>query len=160
MLERCWFERSALDKLYAEADRRFFVETGGALLGWRNERDAVVARVLGPGPRAKHGLSHFEPDGKWQVAKGRAIYAASGRTIAYLGDWHTHPRGHPHPSRQDCKTACEIASDQDFRAPEPLYAIAGRPLRAFFRRSGWRLIVYVFQAGALRPVEIVTLQAR
>ena len=82
VLERCWFERSALDALRAEARRPSFLETGGALLGWRNDTEAAVARVLEPGPRARHGLSHFEPDGEWQVSRGREIYAASGRTIA------------------------------------------------------------------------------
>ena len=155
MLQRCWFARSALDGLYAEARRRPFVETGGALLGWRNESDGVVARVLGPGPGAIHGLSHFEPDFEWQVDRGREIYAESARTIAYLGDWHTHPRGHPRPSRQDGKAARQIAEDADFRAPEPLYAIAGRPLRALVRRATWRLVIYVFERGDFRTLDVV-----
>jgi integrative and conjugative element protein (TIGR02256 family) len=124
-------------------------ETGGALLGWSEHDDVVVARVLGPGPAAKHGLRSFAPDGDWQVREGARIYAESGRTIAYLGDWHTHPRGSPTPSGQDRATAKLIADDTDFRAPSPLYAIAGHPWTEAIRRRPWRLVVYRLIEGRL-----------
>ena len=122
------------------------------MLGWRESNKYVVAKVLGPGPKAKHGLSSFEPDAPWQAEEGRRIYYASNRTIAYVGEWHTHPRGSTTPSALDISTMREIAEDNGFRAPLPLSVIAA-PHRLFGRRSGWHISVYVWNGSTLSPVE-------
>lgn len=131
-----------MSDLLAEARRWPLRETGGALLGWRDGEDTVVARVLGPGPSARHRRRSFEPDTEWQNAEGRRIYADSARTIAFLGDWHTHPLGIPRPSRQDEQTAQILAEDARFRTPIPLYAIAGRSWRGLGRGDSWRLAMF------------------
>lgn len=154
MLKRCWIDRKVIDELHAEARRWVLRETGGALLGWHDETDVVVQMVLGPGPRAKHGFSHFEPDAQWQGNRGREIYTESGRTIAYVGDWHTHARGLPIPSRQDKRTMATIADDNDFRAPNPLSAILGRPLLSAVRRRPHELLVYVWNGKRLTPIDV------
>lgn len=142
----CWFERDALKTLLAEARRWPLRETGGALLGWREGDDSVVARVLGPGPKARHGRRFFEPDSEWQNEQGRRIYRQSGRTVAFLGDWHTHPLGAPRPSGQDKRTARILAEDADFRTPVPLYAIAGRRgRRGLALGHRWRLAMFEWQ---------------
>lgn len=125
MQPRCWIEPRALADLWSEARSFRFRETGGALLGWRSDNDAVIAQILGPGPKAQHGLRHFEPDGAWQVRMGQRIYEESGRTVAYLGDWHTHPLSPPAPSNTDELAAQLISEDPGFRAPSPLYAVIG-----------------------------------
>ncbi|HYQ79107.1 MAG TPA: Mov34/MPN/PAD-1 family protein [Solirubrobacterales bacterium] len=157
MRPRCWINESALAEMWAEARRWRLRETGGALLGWRDGRDAVIARVLGPGPNAKHGFFSFEPDYEWQVGQGRRIYRESSRCVAYIGDWHTHPFASPRPSWTDRKAAKQIAEDPDFRAREPLSLIVGR---------GWRsgndhrtvaldsLVVYVWRNGDLEPLDL------
>jgi integrative and conjugative element protein (TIGR02256 family) len=152
----CWIRKSAFGELLNEARRWPMRETGGALLGHREGELAVVEWVLGPGPVASHGLSHFEPDGPWQQEHGERIYEASGRQVAYLGDWHTHPRGAPTPSRQDRKTARMIANDRGFRAPRPLYAIAGRKWRRWAHRP-WRLQMLEWNEGALVEMQLVVL---
>jgi integrative and conjugative element protein (TIGR02256 family) len=150
---RCWFDRKALSSLIAEANRHPIRETGGALLGWQDRSDTVVAAVIGPGPKAKHGLWSFEPDGAWQTAEGARIYAESNRTIAYVGDWHTHPRGAPRPSRTDEATMRSIAKDSAFRRPEPLSLIAGRGWIPRSRR--WRIVVYQQLDGSLKPTPLI-----
>jgi len=152
---RCWIHRDALDDLHTEARRRLVRETGGALLGWSDKSEVVVRRILGPGPRATHGLSHFEPDADWQGERGREIYFASGRTIAYVGDWHTHPRGAPTPSLQDNKVMATIAGDPDFRAPHPVSAIVGRSWLAAIRRRPRELVVYIWDGRDLLPIDVV-----
>lgn len=104
-----------------------------------------------PGPSAKHRLSSFEPDTVWQNKQGQRIHRQSGRRIRYLGDWHTHPRGVPRPSRQDRRTARLIAEDPDFQTPQPLYGLAGHrhPLAM---RSPWILFVLVVIHGDLEPL--------
>jgi integrative and conjugative element protein (TIGR02256 family) len=144
---RCWFDHRALSELLRETRRWPLRETGGALLGWRDGDETVVARVLGPGPRARHGRRSFEPDAEWQNAQGQRIYAQSGRTIAFLGDWHTHPLGPPRPSRQDERTARTLAEDEDFRTPIPLYAIAGRSLRRLAHGNGWHVAMYEWRGA-------------
>jgi integrative and conjugative element protein (TIGR02256 family) len=129
-------------------------ETGGALLGWREGKRTVVQRVLGPGPKAKHGFRSFEPDASWQNEQGRRIYAESQRTVAYIGDWHTHPFGAPNPSRQDASTARLIAEDPGFRAPVPLYAILGKPLRQVAARPKWQIAIYEWRDDSFVPVRL------
>lgn len=155
MSGRCWFDRQALTELLAEASRWQLRETGGALLGWRDGDETVVARVLGPGPNARHGRRYFEPDTEWQNAQGRRIYGESGRTIAFLGDWHTHPLGAPRPSRQDERTARMLAEDEHFRTPLPLYAIAGRSLLGLSHGNRWRLALFEWRGrDGLRAVTL------
>lgn len=162
MPSRCWFDRRAHDELIAEARRWRLRETGGALLGWREGDQTVVARVLGPGPEAKHRRTSFEPDATWQYAQGRKIYEESGRTVAFLGDWHTHPFGAPRPSRQDQRTAVMLATDSRFRTPIPLYAILGRSSGLRCSDRSCELVVYEVRAGELVPVdvELVDLETR
>lgn len=157
---RCWFDCGALETLFNEARRWPLRETGGALLGWRDGDDTVVARVLGPGPDAKHGWSSFEPDAAWQNRQGASIYADSERTIAYLGDWHTHPRGATAPSSQDRRTAEMLATDAAFRTPIPLYAIAGRP-KWPRPHASWRLAVFEWHSHELAttPMEVCDIGA-
>jgi integrative and conjugative element protein (TIGR02256 family) len=156
MPEICWIEPGALGELRAEAKRWPLRETGGALLGWQEGSESVVAAVLGPGPKASHGLSHFEPDARWQQREGERIYHESRRTIGYIGDWHSHPHGGPYPSSQDRRTARVIAEDPDFRTPEPLYAIASKHWYEL-RCPDWRLRIMRLKEGRLRETELRVL---
>jgi integrative and conjugative element protein (TIGR02256 family) len=155
MPDICWCADYALTDVFAEARRWRVRETGGALLGWRGPEGPFVTRVLGPGPKAHHGWSSFEPDGEWQNAEGAHIYRATDRQVTYLGDWHTHPRGGHKPSSQDRKTARMIAGDEAFRAPTPLYAIAHRSRRL---RGDWRLTVYEVREEKLIQLAIRVVQ--
>lgn len=152
----CWIQLGALESLLSEARSWPLRETGGALLGRRDGELAVIEDVLGPGPNANHGFSHFEPDAKWQLEQGKRVYAASGRTVAYVGDWHTHPHGRPEPSRQDRKTAKMIATTQSFRAPRPLYAIASKRWHQL-RRPSWRLRMMEWYGDGLQEMELIVL---
>ena len=162
-LPRCWVNETAWADLWGEARRWRIRETGGALLGWRDGRDAVVAQVLGPGPNAKHGFFSFEPDFEWQVEQGRRIYHQSNRCVTYIGDWHTHPFAPPRPSWTDEKAASQISEDPDFRAPEALSLIVGRIWRA--RRDSDpidSLMIYSWRDDRFEPLEIIrcTLDSR
>ena len=150
---RCWIRCIALEEMLREARRWRLRETGGALLGWHEDGRYVIDRILGPGPDAKHRFASFEPDAKWQGREGARIYCESGRTVAYLGDWHTHPRSSPYPSGQDRMTARQIAEDPDFRMSRPLYAILGRTLRA----PRWRLRMFVGIDGRLEEIDTDSL---
>lgn len=157
MSDICWCADYALADLFREARRSRLRETGGALFGWRGPEGPFVTWVLGPGPKAHHGWSSFEPDGEWQNAEGARIYRATDRRVAYLGDWHTHPRGGHRPSSQDLKTARMIADDEAFRAPTPLYAIAHR---SRWLHGDWRLTIYEVRGEKLVQLAVRVVQTQ
>lgn len=111
--------------LAAEAIKRYPVETGGILLGRRSERSVLITEVVGPGPRARHERTWFEPDQEWQEVAVADAWLRSGGSVEYLGDWHSHPAGRLKPSRLDLTAAQTIASSHEARAQRPLMLIVG-----------------------------------
>lgn len=107
-----------------EASNRLPRETGGILLGhWADGRQAVVTHVIGPGPLARHGYSTFEPDYQFQEAEIVRICASVDGGCDYLGDWHSHPRGSPHPSARDIRVLRTIAGYAAARCKHPVMCI-------------------------------------
>lgn len=136
-----WIADGALAAVREEAARHAEEETGGMLLGYRSG-DAVVVAVVGPGPAARRTASTFMPDAGWQQDRLAEIYAASGRTTGYLGDWHTHPGGRPVLSPQDRRTLRRTAGHRPAREPRPLSAVlapaADSELVFWEHRGRWR----------------------
>lgn len=126
------------------------LESGGVLLGWRDQADVelVVVGVLGPGPGATHRRTRFSPDTDWQRKEVAAAYAASGRTVSYLGDWHSHPGGGDTPSRRDERTARRIARSRAARVPRPMMLILPG------RDDLWRPVPYRFIDRRLQQMEL------
>jgi integrative and conjugative element protein (TIGR02256 family) len=142
---------SVLREMKAEAQDRFPAESGGVLLGYRypSRREPLrVVRLIGPGPKARHRPHRFEPDGAWQDAEIARAYEESGRTLDYLGDWHSHPRAGGRPSGLDRSTAREIAECEEARAPHPLFVILhGGP-------EGWSPAPYRYRRRRLGLVRL------
>lgn len=100
------------------------LETGGILVGRYNcRRDtAIITMVAGPPAdstskrtrfyRGVHGLQSTLDD-HW--SKGEY----------YLGEWHYHPDGSPHPSDTDQRQMRDIAGDSHAQCPEPILIIVG-----------------------------------
>ncbi|MGH2833130.1 MAG: Mov34/MPN/PAD-1 family protein, partial [Solirubrobacteraceae bacterium] len=105
----------------AEAQRHAPNETGGVLLGYRDASSHVirVSELVAAGTRARREPHRFEPDGAWQRKRIAERYASSRRTLAYLGDWHSHPLG-GQPSSLDRSTARRIAQAPAARCPHPI----------------------------------------
>ena len=122
-----------------EADNRFPLETGGVLLGrWVETQGAIVTQMIGPGPRAKHSRTSFEPDYEFQEAEIAKAHASLGLGYEYLGDWHSHPRGPLSPSGRDVRVLHKIASHPAARCETPIMCIiSGGPDWA---ASAWRLV--------------------
>jgi integrative and conjugative element protein (TIGR02256 family) len=136
--------------MVAEARRTEPLESGGVLLGWHDHEDleVVVASVLGPGPGATHRRARFSPDSEWQREQIAKAYEASGRTVSYLGDWHSHPGGGDAPSRRDERTTRRIARSRSARARRPVMLIL--PGNA----NTWRPSAYRFVGRHLRRMGI------
>lgn len=121
-----WLTDRAADDITSEAAARSPLETGGVLVGWRLRGGAeiVVARAIGPGPHASHGRYRFDPDGAWTDRQVERVYAASGRMITYVGDWHSHPNGSPSLCNTDLTTLKAISRRPEARCPRPVMIIA------------------------------------
>ena len=114
---------SALSTIALEAGMYPGLETGGMLLGYWRGHHVVITAATGPGPEAQRGTAWFRPDQQWQTEVLSRTYAASGRTITYLGDWHTHPGGGGSPSRTDRRTMRAVKREAAARQPRPLMGI-------------------------------------
>jgi len=137
-----------------EAKRVFPLETGGVLLGYSSDStdEVVVRTVVGPGPLARHDASGFLPDQRYHEAEVARLYAESGRTWTYLGDWHTHPNSTAGLSLTDRRTLGRVSRANAARVTFPIMAIlAGSPCvfgdeavrtDAVAARSGWQLAVW------------------
>jgi integrative and conjugative element protein (TIGR02256 family) len=127
------------------ASAKYPLETGGVLIGYTGGPggdEVVVAAITGPGPRARHAATAFEPDHEYQTGEIARIYRASGGVNTYLGDWHTHPAAAPDLSRRDKKTLTRIASHREARLDRPVMAILGES-------SQWTLKVWRLFPGSL-----------
>ena len=121
-----WLPRADYRGMTTEADRAAPDETGGVLLGYVTGDAIVVTSVVGPGPQARHAAEAFVPDYEYQEREIARLYEAAGRTLRYLGDWHTHPGAAAYMSRRDRATIGRIARHADARAAAPAMVILGR----------------------------------
>jgi integrative and conjugative element protein (TIGR02256 family) len=150
-----WLDARARALIERETCTRARVETGGALFGYEAEDDLVIACAYGPGPRARHRRTSFEPDARTTGALIRAVHQASDGRYRYLGSWHSHPNGRARPSAQDLATTEAVADQLDVALPRPLVVIAasqqtGSQVRVDETRA-WR---WSDRWGWLLPCEI------
>jgi integrative and conjugative element protein (TIGR02256 family) len=127
---RVWVPQSVLMVVMQEAELHHPNESGGVLVGYRDDdsNQYVVTGASGPGPKAKHARFTFEPDAQFQEDFVRATYLASDRRYVYLGDWHSHPRGSTTLSSRDKRTLRGISAAVTARLRNPLMGIlAGGP---------------------------------
>jgi integrative and conjugative element protein (TIGR02256 family) len=137
----------------AEAERFAPLETGGILLGYPDtrERRLWVAELVGAGPHSRRESDRFQPDGRWQKQQIAERYAASGRALHYLGDWHSHPRGDG-PSGLDRETARLIADTPKAYCSHPVFLIAT------WNRSRWELRAYRLARRRFRRIGVDELK--
>jgi integrative and conjugative element protein (TIGR02256 family) len=88
------------------------VETGGVLLGYRNDNFINVLKASLPGPKAIHEYQYFQADPDYVDMVIDEEYANSEGKIVYLGEWHTHPQLIPKPSPKDLQSLDEIAESK------------------------------------------------
>lgn len=76
-------------------------EAGGLLLGTVHGSNIVVTEVTVPTTWDKRLQYFFERMPFGHSAIARARWKASGGTVRYVGEWHTHPQDYPRPSGLD-----------------------------------------------------------
>lgn len=131
-MQLVWIKHHLYEKLFEETNKKLPLETGGMLLGYKDEyNDIVITELIGAGPNAVHNEYSFAPDGKYQQNELSRIYYESDRIFTYLGDWHSHPYQNSYMSGRDLKTLKKIAKTKSAREPNPIFIIIGtRPSEA------------------------------
>lgn len=144
-MTRVWLGSDAWASMCAEAASQLPRETGGILFGyWAAPlEEAVVTDSIGPGPRARHDEDFFQPDAAYQEKQMARLYENSRRRFAYLGDWHSHPKGEAYMSRMDRNTGRRIARHRPARAPYPLMAVLANS-------EQWSIRVWRYRRGVAK----------
>lgn len=154
-IEVCWISKDIQQQLLSLAQEWQPLEVGGVLAGYRRDEAAVITDWVGPGKNAEHYHFNFTPDHDFHTAEIERLFAASGGTTVYLGDWHTHPSGAVRLSPLDKRTLRSIAD-----APE---AQCSRPLMLLLAGDGESWSSRVFTLGAERrflPRKVVAVELK
>ena len=62
-----------------ESNCKLPLESGGVFMGyWHDLSEVVITKLIGPGPKARHGHHYFEPDQDWQLSEIEIHYEQSG----------------------------------------------------------------------------------
>ena len=95
-------DKSVLQTIQRTAeDARFRHEVGGILLGSTRGNYLHIVQATPPQPQDRFGFTRF-----WRSASGHQqiasrAWTASGETVTYFGEWHSHPECDPSPSSID-----------------------------------------------------------
>lgn len=101
---------SALDLIRHEAANvTAGLETGGILLGHCDPLS--VSRAGEPGPGAVRTKSFFLRD--LEFSQGFAAREEASSGAKWIGEWHTHPGGPPHPSPTDLATYARLQGNPE-----------------------------------------------
>lgn len=101
VLER--FER-AVKNCFAKA------EVGGILLGSYRGPHIEIVDLTEPGSGDISSTFSFNRRDKCHQAAAMRAWTESLGTVTYLGEWHTHPAGGPHPSAVDLENWHAVAN--------------------------------------------------
>jgi integrative and conjugative element protein (TIGR02256 family) len=100
------------------------LEAGGILLGCHRGPHVEILECTEPmrqDRRTRYGFVRRDP-GHQRAAL--AAWNASGRTVSFVGEWHTHPEEIPSPSRVDRNTWADLMRQR--HADALIFMIAGR----------------------------------
>lgn len=97
-------------------------EAGGIILGYRRGTHLHVTQVTIPQISDKRHRYGFHRSAQHHQQVALKAWHASGNTMDYLGDWHTHPELHPSPSELDLNEWKKICSK---RTSPMLFMIIG-----------------------------------
>jgi len=116
--------KDVLDFMKRESAGSGDIETGGVLIGHRNDNgDYVIVRASKPGPNAIRTKTRFEKDEEYCQNELLDAFKELGEQGLYLGEWHYHPSGSKEPSGLDIKSLTEIAAQANYRIDKPIMII-------------------------------------
>jgi len=105
--------KKALSEIEKELNAHPGIETGGMLLGRRLGKDIVLARQIGPGPKAKHHAFSFSYDKEYQQNEYDGLLKENF-LLELQGWWHSHLHGQT-PSSIDLDFARGLFNSSEWR---------------------------------------------
>ena len=117
-------DKSVVDHLKAHRQLRWFQkEAGGQLFATFEGKRIVVREATGPRPSDKRSRWSYKPD---RAAEQAEINVCFGRGLHFIGDWHTHPEGKPHPSGCDQRSIRDTVSSSSHQLNGFLLVLVGK----------------------------------
>ncbi len=122
------YDKYLLDKVYDWREKRLPNETGGVLLGsvdMLRRRIYVLDTILSPKDSMEYPTAYVRGiDGLEETRK--KILDLTGGQVQYVGEWHSHPKGHGSaPSSDDLKLFLWLKGNMAKIGMPPLMLIAG-----------------------------------
>jgi len=142
-LATVWLPNAIHDEMLTSADEFAPYETGGVFIGYVTDADIVIAKMIGPGPKAIHRRDSYSPDQEFQLDKIAKHFEDSFGMETYLGDWHTHPAGGTALSIKDKRTLTRVALTPSSQNSEFIMSILGCSTHS------WELRTVQFKSGKL-----------
>lgn len=84
-------------------------EACGILLGREWEGTLEITEATPPQKSDRRHRTGYVRMTAGHLALARESWKASNGLIGYLGEWHSHPEDHAHPSKQDLQSSRELA---------------------------------------------------
>lgn len=152
IVKRKIFMNLALSEIIRqESQVKFPRETGGILVGRFEEDNIVVVHVIGPGPRATHGLSTFVRDGEYAQQELDAFVGTTEGRNDYVGEWHSHPMP-VGPSSRDKESMRWISKQSVYNCTQPALILCQRTAL-----HDWSLHGYLWVDSRLHSLPIVDI---
>ena len=122
------YDEGLLERIRAARDAALPAETGGALVGIVDvaRKAIVVAHALEPPPDSVGTEAGFERGVSGLAARLRHVQAVTRDQVRYVGEWHSHPRGHSgFPSRTDIAQVLALRAELGREDIPPIMMILG-----------------------------------
>ena len=100
----------ALETIERECRSHPDTETGGIIVGFREEGQVTITHATGPGLDWQRSAHHFVKDTGYLQAVLDLLFQYF--QVNYLGLWHKHPESMPFPSAGDVASAMDEIADQ------------------------------------------------
>lgn len=118
-------DNTLVEEMNLLSKNHFPNEFGGLLIGYYrdNNKVLVITDILTPTTfRASPIL--FERETSDLLVSLQNYYNAMPSKF-YVGEWHSHPNGHPFPSKQDVNAMMQISSSENVSIKKPILCIVG-----------------------------------
>ena len=106
----------ALETIELECWRSPDRETGGILVGFRDQDRVTITDATGPGPQSERSPLHFVKDTTYLQAVLNLLFEYY--QVNYVGVWHKHPPAMPYPSDGDVVAAMKEVGDLEMGLEE------------------------------------------
>jgi integrative and conjugative element protein (TIGR02256 family) len=106
-------------------------ETGGVLLGYISDSNAVITHASSPGPNAIQKRQSIEIDTEYCQNFINQVFESSDGRYSYLGDWHSHTKNSLLYSQIDQRELYRLSKHKKSRVPFPLMMIVYGGLEIF-----------------------------